>query len=346
MERIGSETVALYADLHMRLEAYEAMRSIGHLQGNFTSKTINGITYHYFQTTLPDKRTQIYIGPDTPEIKQLIEDHRSETKNPDQLLMQRLASQIIAGGVSPMPTEMAKIIGRLADCGLFQVGGVLVGTIAFKVLGTHLGVLWESISHHTQDIDFATGRNIAFAVPDLKADVPAALESLQMGFFPVPRLSRSEPSTSYAIRGKTLQVDLLTTMIKGQTAPRFIHRLNAAAAPLKYIDYLIDNCCTAVLLAGTPCLVRVPKPAHYALHKLIISQERDLSSTAKKRKDLQQAHALLELLSSDRPGDIPIAFETLQKHGAGWIKLLRKGTADMLSNFGNNAILDELLRDV
>jgi hypothetical protein len=35
----------------------------------------------------------------------------------------------------------------------------------------------------------AGDNRIAIAVPGLKADVPAAIESLQMGFFPVPGLS-------------------------------------------------------------------------------------------------------------------------------------------------------------
>ena len=102
----------------------------------------------------------------------------------------------------PVLSEMARIITRLADCGVFRVGGVLVGTIAYQILGPHLGVIWESASRMTQDVDLASDTRIAVAVPDLTADIPAAIESLQMGFFPVPRLSRKEASTSYAVRVK------------------------------------------------------------------------------------------------------------------------------------------------
>ena len=84
---------------------------------------------------------------------------------------------------------MARIITRLADSGVFRVGGVLVETVAFKIMGTHLGVAWEGLTHMTQDVDLAGDNRIAIAVPGLKADVPAAIESLQMGFFPVPGLS-------------------------------------------------------------------------------------------------------------------------------------------------------------
>ncbi len=322
MERIGGETMVLYADLRERLEAFEAMRSIASLTGEFTTKTVKGLVYHYFQTILPGGRTQIYLGPDSAAVRRLIEartageaDHLADTR-----MFQRLAAQVAAGGAVTLLPGMARIINRLADCGVFRVGGVLVGTVAYQVLGAHLGVVWENGSRMTQDVDLAGDNNIVIAVPALTADVPAAIESLGMGFFPVPRLSRNEPSTSYAIRGKTLRVDLLTPAAKGAAAPVFIRRLNAAATPLKYLDYLIENPIHAVMLAGDPCLVKVPQPARYALHKLIVSQERDATAGDKKRKDLVQAGNVIALLKEDRPGDLELAREALLKRGTSWGK--------------------------
>lgn len=317
--------MVLYADLRERLEAFEAMRSVASLPGEFTTKVIKGHIYHYFQAMLPGGRQQIYLGPDREEIRRLIEARQAGEKDVrvDESMLQRLAAQIMAGGVSPILPDMARIITRLADSGVFRVGGVLVGTVAFKILGTHLGVAWEGPTLMTQDVDLASDTGIAIAVPDLKADVPATLESLQMGFFPVPRLSRKEPSTSYAIRGKTLRVDLLTPAKRGISGPVFIRRLNAAASPLKYLDYLIEEPMNAVMLAGYPCLVRVPQPARYVLHKFIVSQERAPTEADKKRKDLLQARNLLTLLREDRPGDIELAWEALAKRGAAWVKKVK-----------------------
>jgi len=160
-------------------------------------------------------------------------------------------------------------------------------------------------------------------VPDLKADVPAAIESLRMGFFPVPTLSLREPSTSYAIRGKRLRVDLLTPARRGGTAPVFIRRLNAAATPLKYLDYLIEEPIHAAMLAGSPCLVKVPQPARFALHKLIVSRERDPTVAAKKKQDILQANRLLALLREDRPGEIRLAWEAMAKRGSIWVKKVK-----------------------
>ena len=326
MDRISGETMVLYADLRERLEAFDAMRSIASLPGEFTTKINKGIHYHYFQATLPGGRDQIYIGPDTEEVRQLIETRRQGIKEvqADDRMLQRLAAQIMAGGVPPIPPQMSKIISRLGDCGVFRLGSVLVGTVAFQVLGTALGVTWAN-AHMTQDVDFATANSIALGVPDLTVDVPATIESLEMGFFPVPRLSRNEPSTSYIIRGKTLRIDLLTPARREGMAPVFIRRLNAAATPLRYLDYLIEDPINAVMLAGTPCLVCVPQPARYALHKLIISQERDASATDKSKKDLAQARHLMELLKQDRPGDLELALEALGKRGESWVKKAEKG---------------------
>lgn len=81
MERIGGETLVLLADLRERLEVFEAMRGIATLPGEFTIKTVKGIVYHYFQATLPSGRTQIYIGPDSEEVRRLIEARRAGEKD-------------------------------------------------------------------------------------------------------------------------------------------------------------------------------------------------------------------------------------------------------------------------
>ena len=118
-------------------------------------------------------------------------------------------------------------------------------------------------------------------------------------------------------------MDLLTPARRGAAAPVFIRRLNASAAPVKYLDYIIEEPIHAVMLAGSPCLVKVPQPARYALHKLIVSQERDPTVAAKKKKDILQAKSLLALLREDRPGDIRLAWEALAKRGSIWVKRVK-----------------------
>jgi hypothetical protein len=323
MERIGGETMVLYSDLRERLEAFEAMRSVASLPGEFVTKTVKGSIYRYFQTILPGGRTQIYIGPDNEQTRSLIEARETGKVHAlaDEKMFQRLAAQIMAGDVMPIMPEMARIVARLADCCVFRAGGVLVGTTAYQILGPHLGVAWEHSSRMTQDIDLVGDTTrVAVAVPNLPAEAPAAIDSLRMGFFPIPRLSHNEPYTSYGVRGKSIRIDLFTPARRGATAPVFIRRLNATATPLNYLDYLIESPIKAAMIAGMPCLVNVPQPARYALHKLIISQERDATSAATAREDFLQAKDMITLLKEDSPGALELAKVALAKRGSSWLK--------------------------
>jgi hypothetical protein len=59
-------------------------------------------------------------------------------------------------------------------------------------------------------------------------------------------------------------------------------------------------------------LVNVPAPARFALHKLLVAQLRPASFAAKAEKDILQAVQVLEVLVEDRPGDIALAWTTLE----------------------------------
>jgi len=324
MKRISGETASLYSDLRDRLFVMESIRSVAHLPGDFVSKEVKGRRYHYFQATLPVSRAQIYIGPDSPDVRQLIADRKTgrQDAQDDELFIRRLSAQLIAGGIPPIHSDMARVIERLAHSGVFHGGAVLVGGIAFQILGTHMGILWDTEVRMTQDIDIASedGR-VDVGVLETGSNVPSTIESLKMGFFPVPRLSHKEPSTSFAIRGKTLRIDLLTPLQGEKTTPVFISRLGAAAQPLKYLDYLIESPIHAAMVAGTPCLVKVPQPARFALHKLLISRERG-SSSDKARKDVAQAKAMIEIIKEEFPSDLATAKADFVRRGSSWAKKL------------------------
>ncbi len=68
----------------------------------------------------------------------------------------------------------------------------------------------------------------------------------------------------------------------------------------------------AVVVGGSGILVNVPDPARFALHKLWVAGRRPVSEQAKAAKDLRQAQSLLEVLLSDRPADLTVAWEALQ----------------------------------
>src|SRR4029079_5075722 len=99
-----------------------------------------------------------------------------------------------------------------------------------------LGVRWTGAAARTEDIDIAAERILEVAVPELSADMPKALDSLDMGFLPVPGFSPKTPSTSFKVRGRGLRVDLVTPAQGAALLPVRVTRFNTAAAPVRFLD--------------------------------------------------------------------------------------------------------------
>ena len=147
-----------------------------------------------------------------------------------------------------------------------------------------------------------------------------------MGFIPVPGLDPRRAETSFSVRGKTLRVDLLTPARgKRDGKPVYIPRLKAYAQPLEFLDYLLDAPIDIPVINGGATLVKVPAPARFALHKLVVSMERPVTQQTKSAKDRGQAAEMLEVLMQDRPGDIELAMENLLSRGPGWRKRTKAG---------------------
>lgn len=321
MRRQPLEVQTLYAELLERLGAYEASRAIGRSPGSFVKKRVKGQDYYYFQHLEPGgAQRQTYLGRADEELDRLARrfwEGRAEADE-ERASTERLAALLRAGGAMLTDTASGRVIRGLADVGVFHLGGVLVGTHAFTVLGNVLGVCWDS-ALRTQDVDIAAGRDLRVAVPDLTADLPSALESLHMGFLPVPGLAPDNPATSFKVRGQSLRVDLLTPSVRAQARPVVMPRLAAAAQPLRFLDYLIESPIRAAVVDSGATAVNVPDPARFALHKLIVAGERSVAFAAKRDKDLAQAAELLELLHEDRPGDVALAWRALASRGPSWV---------------------------
>jgi len=321
VERLPLETQTLYAELLERLSAYEAIRSVGHLPGSYVSKLIKGRRYHYFQyLDVAGKKRQVYLGPQSAALDAFIKQAAQSRDDlaPDTASIHRLASLLRVGGAAVTDTPSAQVVRGLADAGVFRLGAVLVGTHAFTVLGNVLGVRWDGASLRTQDIDLAAHRRLQVAVPTPAADLPDALESLKMGFLPVPGLDPRAPSTSFKVRGQGLRVDLLTPSERHTAQPVHIARFAAAAQPLRFLDYVMEEPVHGALINGGAVLVSVPDPARFAIHKLLVAGERPVVAAAKREKDVWQAAQVLHMLLQDRPGDIARAVEALRDRGKGW----------------------------
>ncbi len=292
---------------------------------SIVSKTIRGRKYWYAQRQIEGKKTQSYLGPETPEVTALVEKWRRARV--EAATRAELVSMARAGGAYVIGAAEAQVLERLS--GLFRMGAVLVGSHAFAVLGNMLGVRWQDAMVRTLDIDIAHDHRIALALArDVEpADVRQALGD------PIPRISILDPmrpATSFQVRGTEIQVDVLTPLVgRDMGRPVRIEAIGAAATPLRFLDYLIEETQPAVVMGGHGVLVNVPRPGRYALHKLIVASRRAAraSSTTKANKDRAQAAALLELLLSDLPGEITLGWKILAARGKPWLAAARASAA-------------------
>lgn len=334
MVRQPAETQTLFAELSERLRAQEAARSFASLAGAFAKKRVSGGDYWYFKTSEGAAgQREYFIGPDNRETQAVMAAHAAGRPEAEASAAQidRLCAMLRQGGAMLADTPSARVIAGLASAGVFRVGAVLVGTHAYIALGNVLGVRWES-ALRTQDIDIAADRVLHVAVPQIDADLPRALDSLSMGFLPVPGLNPKAAETSFKVRGQALRVDLLTPARgprDGKPVP--IARLKAAAQPLELLDYLLEAPVPVPLLAGGASLVNVPDPARFALHKLMVSGRRQAFEHAKAGKDRQQAAEILAVLYADRRGDLRLAVDALNKRPAAWRVRLKREMAKLRS---------------
>jgi len=324
INRYNASVTSLYAELLDQLLALEGQRSIANLRGGFSSKTLNDRRYWYFQyRDINQSVRQVYIGPDNEATQRFIAqfEHGRVQVEPDERQVERLAGMLRQGGMTVADAGAFRILRALADSGLFRQGAVLAGTHAFIAIGNLLGVRWAHPSAQTQDIDVARDNSVDLALPPRETiDLPAVLDSLEMGFLPVPALNPKAPSTSFKIRGRDLRLDLLTPAKTKRSKPVYFDSLNAAAQPLPFLDYLLERPERAAYIGRTALLVNVPDPARFALHKLIASRMRVAAFQAKAAKDREQAAQLLEVLLEDRPFDVASAWQAVQDRGKRWVQ--------------------------
>jgi hypothetical protein len=293
--------------------------------GAFTSKTLKGRKYWYFQTGTGAERTQRYVGPETPELLDRIAHHK-ETRD-DERERRALVSTLVRSFGLPRPIpEIGDVIAALARAGVFRLRGVLVGTVAYQTYAAMLGVRLSAAPLQTGDIDIAQFKNVSVAIGDSTPPVLEILKEVDKTFRAIPHVVDGRRVTSYTAKGG-LRVDFLTPNEGQETGkPQALPALQTDAQPLRFLDFLIHDPESAVILHGAGIHVHVPAPARYAVHKLIVSRRRP-EGLAKRDKDLQQADALFEVLGQKRPNELRLAWQEAYERGPSWRELLNQGLA-------------------
>lgn len=301
------------------------LRTVAKLPGSFSTKVVKGKAYVYYQAPdLTGRQKQMYVGPASPELTALMAEHRSGADQEEWTHSRQLTRVAVASGCALLIPLHAKIIGRLADAGFFHAGGILIGTHVYMGYQNLLGVHWRS-GAQTVDLDFAhAGKNVSVALPtNVSLDTPAVIDSLKMGFVPVRSL------TTYVKADEPdLQLDFVTAMHRGGTAPLKIAALNVTMQPLKFMEFSMEGSIQMVLLSNTgPIVVNAPAPERYAVHKLLVHGERPQSQRTKAVKDLDQAAALISYLTDHDAEALRAAWQDVLSRGPGWSSRALQGKA-------------------
>lgn len=176
------------------------------------------------------------------------------------------------------------------------------------------------------DLDIGQFQSIAIAVEDeIDPDLATVLKTVDKRFEAIPSPMDTRQTLRYTLRvggDERFSVDILSPM-RGADREKTgnLPALRTGAQFLRYLDYLLYQEVNSVALHGAGIPINVPDPTRYALHKLIVSQMRrmgDLRSASKSRKDLDQARALIQVLSIQRPDELRDLWQELCGRGPTW----------------------------
>jgi hypothetical protein len=330
IHRLPESHLTLYSELLDQIipAEVEAMAE-GTLSGTFTSKKIRGNTYWYLQRSEGSKLRQIYLGPESPELKKWMENaaQATEISKTDHKARKRLGKMLVSGGASSEPAATLKVLRMLSESRVFHLGGVLIGTLAFRTYANVFGVRFRQAALQTQDVDIAHDRaiGVALARDTSSVQLEEIIEKSGLNLHPVPPLDRKQPSTSFKVRGRDLRVDFLTPMTgRDSSNAVLLPAFGLSAKPLRFLGYLIKDHIPAVVMGTDVVLVNIPSPARFAMHKLWTSTKRPTAFQAKAAKDRIQAEQLIEVLIEDRPDDLREAWDALTQKARAAVRSAMK----------------------
>ena len=216
-------------------------------------------------------------------------------------------------------TLCQSVLERLANAGVLE-DLLLIGSWCLEGYKSYFGRKTPLTTLRTRDIDFLVPRparlRASVDVPALLADLGFVADFHRGGYI---RLIHPELIVEFLVpeRGR------------GTDHPVRLPQLKVNAQALRFLNMLSDSTITATI-EGIP--VRMPHPAAFALHKLLIAPRRR-GPTGKQAKDLAAAVAVLEALRAHG------AIESVRGHFASmptrWQARIRQvlGARQELGNF-------------
>ncbi|GGH13648.1 hypothetical protein GCM10007036_12400 [Alsobacter metallidurans] len=339
MKKLSLPLLTLYADVQQQLQTTVA------LPGSVYEQDVKGRPYLRAAVNVGAGRRMMHLGPaDDPEAKAAAERIRAEMRLSRE--RRRIVRTLREAGFGNPGPDLGAVLEAVAAAGLFQAGAVLVGTGAYQCMSALVGAALPASAMTTQDADIATATlTLTANAVELTSDEPeppvrrgkkgrpALLEILRWAdrsFDPIPDLNpRALPARYRSASGFVVDV-LAPRLRRSDPSPIGIPELNAGGLLLQHLDWLIAETQDAVALHGSGILVRVPVPARYAVHKLIIAQKRLSGDGSKRFKDLEQARAMIEVLRDRDRFALADALEDARGRGdKGWAAPIDNSLAEL-----------------
>lgn len=251
-----------------------------------------GRVFIYWHRYTPDGTLEKqYVGPLGGE------GEAAATQQVQELLLLRDTSKKLRKlGFAAVDNSTALTLAVLCNAGVFTRGAVLVGTHAYGALLNSLGARIIP-SPLTEDVDIAARLELATVPSRGLLDI---LKETGLPFLEVPSLRRTEPPTSFKVRGQKLKVDLLVPAKGEPYRSVAVPALGAHAIGLPYLDYLLHEPVQSIVIGKDRLVpVALPRPGRYCVHKLAVSALRAPGSS-KADKDVFQAAVLAAVLAVTR----------------------------------------------
>lgn len=300
--------------------------AVSDIRGTPTARERGGRTYWYDRYRIGADTKERYLGEDSPALRERLDRHaklkadREARRRERTRLVRLLRSERFLG----MDGATGSLVAALARAGVFRLGGLLVGTNAFRIYEGELGLrLTFDQTAMTNDIDIASFEKLSLALGDV---VTPSLDEVfaDFDFAPVPSLERGRVWRWQQSRGESL-VEFLTPSFGEDEELRELAALGVSAQSLHHLNYLIAEPIQAAAVYRDGILVQVPRPERFAIHKLIVAdRRREGPGSLKARKDLLQAELLVAVLAEDRPSELLDAYQDAMDRGAPWRERLER----------------------
>ncbi len=306
LQNVLSESAGYYLEEKAKVAARLALLP----KGTIKQKKIGGKTYYYLSYRQGKKIIDEYLGAAVPEdLRPKLEERKALLNRLKEIKASLALLRHPAEAATDLSGAIIGILRALSKEGLWDSGLEIIGSWCFLIYQKHLPL--KPYPLRTEDIDLL----IPIPYKGKRHDLPRVLQ--QLGF------SESfHPDGSSLFTGAGLRIEFVSPKRgRSESSAARVPDLKVTTQLLRYTDMLASQ--TLVLNVARGAKVRLPSPAAFLLHKLIIASLWQRSE--KQVKDLGQAMAVARFVLQNQ--------EQRKQLGSLWSALLpgwRKKAASSL----------------